>query len=291
MLVVEAHAKINLSLEVVGKRSDGYHELVSIMQTLTLSDRLQLTDAPDISLSCSDPALANDANLVLRAARLMKERYSVEKGCRIQLEKRIPVAAGLAGGSSDAAATLAALARLWQLDLDCADLLPIAEVIGSDVPFLLYGGAALVEGRGECVTPLPCPTPAWYLLVKPPIAVDTGEIFRALAPSEWTNGQATRQLASQLHADTPARAGVNALQQTLFRLYPDAEACFTAVSTVVRDRPFVSGSGPTVVGVFPSPDEAQEAALALSAHGYWMNIAAPFRTGGWQAPCATGPPA
>src|SRR5947209_8132054 len=200
MLAIHAPAKINLSLEIVGRRADRFHDLVSVMQTVSLHDVLELTPSDDLELSCSDPALQSSDNLVLQAARALRDTCAVERGCSIRLEKRIPAAAGLGGGSSDGAAALVALARFWSLRLERDDLIPMAEQLGSDVPFFLYGGTALVEGRGERVRPLSASPRSWFVLSKPPLSVSTADVFKELKASDWTDGRTTRALARTIEA-------------------------------------------------------------------------------------------
>jgi len=156
-----AYAKINLTLEVTGKRPDGYHELVSIMQTISVADELSLSRASDLTLDCDQPELAGEDNLVLRAARLLGA------GGHFELRKRIPVAAGLGGGSSDAALALRLLDTVHHLHLTPEQLLDAAAKLGSDVPFFLHGGTALIEGRGERVRPLADLPQHWLVLVNP----------------------------------------------------------------------------------------------------------------------------
>ena len=152
---MRASAKVNLSLEVLGKRPDGYHEIVTVMQAVDLYDRLTLEAASTLSLRADEPDLPTDErNLIMRAARLLKDAAKVEAGARIELSKRIPVAAGLGGGSSDAAATLWGLNRLWKLRWPRARLMELAVGIGMDVPFFLGNGPALGTGRGEHLKPL-----------------------------------------------------------------------------------------------------------------------------------------
>ena len=155
-VVAWAPAKVNLYLEILGKRPDGYHELETLMVTAGLFDTLVLRDGPAgrVELACSDPALsAGEDNLVVRAARLLQQRTGGARGCRVRLVKRIPMAAGLAGGSADAAATLVACNELWQAGLSQAQLARVAARLGSDVPFSLVGGTAVGRGRGELLTP------------------------------------------------------------------------------------------------------------------------------------------
>ncbi|GAC1623902.1 MAG: 4-(cytidine 5'-diphospho)-2-C-methyl-D-erythritol kinase [Chloroflexota bacterium] len=272
MLEIRAPAKINLSLEVVGKRSDGYHDLVSLMQTVSLHDTLSIQDGPSVELTCSDPDLQSESNLVWQAAVLLRNRYAPDSGCRIHLEKRIPVGAGLAGGSSDAAAAIVGLQRLWNLRLQRSQQISIAAHIGSDVPFLLVGGLALVEGRGERVTQLPTLPVQWYVLAKPPFAVSTASIFAGLRQDEWHDGQLTRVLASNVRSGDALELGVNGLQPTLFRLCPEAQRCFHDVARVTAGRCLVSGSGPTVFARCRSRTMAEQAATELRACGYWTAV-------------------
>src|SRR4030095_16311344 len=157
-LVVQTSAKVNLTLEVLRKREDGYHELATILQSVDLWDRLAVEPADSLSLVTSDPALPTDeGNLVMRAARLLREAAEVSGGARLRLEKRIPVAAGLGGGSSDAAAALWALNRMWGIRWPVIRLQELAERLGMDVPFFLGKGRALATGRGERLPPPPAP--------------------------------------------------------------------------------------------------------------------------------------
>ncbi|GAI27125.1 unnamed protein product, partial [marine sediment metagenome] len=169
MLTGLAPAKINLVLEVLGKRDDGYHEIRSLVQTISLYDVLSFELAEGISLDCTEPSLQSPDNLAIQAARLLREVSGSEKGVKIGLEKRIPWGAGLGGGSSDAAAVLLALNKLWGLDLTTSGLVGLGAKLGSDVPFFIYKGTALVEGRGERVTPLSASLPGWFVLLLPPL--------------------------------------------------------------------------------------------------------------------------
>jgi len=154
--VLRASAKVNLALEVLGKRADGYHEIATVLQAVDLFDRIAVETADSLSLHTDDPDLPTDeGNLVMRAARLLQKAAGIETGARIRLQKRIPVAAGLGGGSSDAAATLWGLSRLWKLRWPTARLQELAVELGMDVPFFLGAGRAVARGRGEQLAPLP----------------------------------------------------------------------------------------------------------------------------------------
>ncbi|MBI2461374.1 MAG: 4-(cytidine 5'-diphospho)-2-C-methyl-D-erythritol kinase [Candidatus Rokubacteria bacterium] len=176
-LVLRASAKVNLALEVLGRRPDGYHEIATVLQAIDLSDRLVLEDADGgIELRCDTPAIPTDRqNLAWRAADLLRRAAGVARGVRIRLWKRIPVAAGLGGGSSDGAAVLYGCNRLWRLGWDTARLATLATELGMDVPFFLRGGRALATGRGEILRPLP-PAPGLTLvIVNPGVPLPTRE--------------------------------------------------------------------------------------------------------------------
>src|SRR5215831_14410834 len=177
-IALRASAKVNLSLEVLGKRPDGFHEIASVMHAVDLADRLTLEAAPTVSFHADDPELPTDeGNLVVRAAALLREAAGVEAGAKIELRKRIPVAAGLGGGSSDAAAALWGLSRLWGLGWSRARLAELAVRLGMDVPFFLGPGPALATGRGERLEPLGRMGGYALVLVNPGVSVSTREVY------------------------------------------------------------------------------------------------------------------
>ena len=179
-LVLRTAAKVNLTLEVLGKRADGYHEITTVMQAVDLSDRIILDDADDLELCCGAADLPTDArNLALQAALALRQAAGVARGARIELDKRIPVAAGLGGGSANAAGVLVGLNRLWGLRWSVERLDEIAATLGSDVPFFLRGGAALGTGRGEKVAALPARSLA-LVLVNPRFPSSTAEMYGRL---------------------------------------------------------------------------------------------------------------
>src|SRR5215468_2228913 len=187
-LVLNAAAKINLTLEVLGRRTDGYHEIVTVMQTVDLSDRLVVEDADVLELRTTASDVPTDGtNLALRAAAALRDGAEVSRGARITLEKRIPVAAGLGGGSADAAAVLVGLNRLWGLRWSSARLAEVAVTLGMDVPFFLYGGVALGTGRGERLRRVGA-APAAQLLPNRGVAVSASEAYRRVTPARYTDG-------------------------------------------------------------------------------------------------------
>nr|BBH94880.1 4-diphosphocytidyl-2-C-methyl-D-erythritol kinase [Thermogemmatispora argillosa] len=272
---VRAYAKINLTLDVLGRRGDGYHALATVMQTVDLYDTLCLTLRPDeqVRLVCTQPELNTAANLALRAAALLREYVGEQHGVLIELQKRIPTAAGLGGGSSDAAATLLALTRLWQLSLTPEELLALAASLGSDVPFFLYGGLALCEGRGELVTPLPPCWPAswrWLLLLKPAISVSTASVFRALTAHDYSDGSHTRAVSTALREGRlPDLAHLhNGLERGVVERYAEVAAARAAL--LEAGAPFVrlSGSGPTLFTALADLVEAHRLWFLLQEQGY-----------------------
>jgi 4-diphosphocytidyl-2-C-methyl-D-erythritol kinase len=262
-----AYAKINLTLDVLGRRADGYHELASVMQTVSLADTLAFRVLADgeTAFFCDVPALNGPDNLVCRAVQALREATGCQRGVRIELQKQTPMQGGLGGGSSDAASVLLALNAWWSLGLSQERLLELAARLGSDVPFFILGGTALVEGRGERVTPLPDFPGLWVVLLKPPVAVSTPAAFRALTPEDYTSGQATARLASALREGRlPAFDElINALEPRVCQEFPAVAegraALIEAGAQIVR----MSGSGPTLFALFRSLEEAQPAYQAL----------------------------
>ena len=190
---LSAYAKVNLSLEVLGKRDDGYHEVATVMQTVDLADTLWFSQSDDLEVECEVPGLSGAQNLVWDAAIALARHAGFEPKGRIEIEKRIPLAAGLGGGSADAAAALRGLNGLWRLDLRFEELGTVAATLGSDVPFLLNGGTALGTGRGDVLQPLEAPAGALVLLVIPAesIARKTPTMYGALTADDFSDGAHT----------------------------------------------------------------------------------------------------
>lgn len=273
---VRSYAKINLTLDVLGRRSDGYHELITIMQTVDLYDTICLTatENSSVRIICTQPELSNDDNLVVRAAQAIRQRLNLTQGLDIELHKRIPVAAGLGGGSSNAAAILLALRDWWQLPLSTDDLQIMAANLGSDVPFFLTGGLALCEGRGERITPLAYHLPSsmrWIMLVKPAISVSTAVVFRNLTTQDYSNGTASHSILAALakgRNQLPLEDLHNSLEHSVLQQYPQVaqarEDMLHAGSPYVR----LSGSGPTLFSTFSNLSQATQVQKQLHAQGY-----------------------
>ena len=200
-LIIKAPAKLNLTLEVLRKREDGYHEIRSVIQTIDLCDTLRFEMGEGISFKCDMEGWSAEASLVSKAAQLVKEDAG-DKGASITIEKRIPLLSGLGGDSSDAAAVLIGLNHFWKLGLPPERLREMAAQLGSDVFFFLQGGTALVGGRGEQVTSLPPPPVTWVVLVVPDVPVKSGKtagMYAGLKPGYFTDGYVTEKLVETLH--------------------------------------------------------------------------------------------
>ena len=277
---VRAYAKINLTLDVIGRRADGYHELATVMQTVDLHDTLCLTgvDNGSVEIVCTRPELSNEENLAAQAARLLRERFAISQGVLIELRKQIPVAAGLGGGSSDAAAVLLALQRWWRLPLSLPHLEEMAATLGSDVPFFLTGGLALCDGRGERVTPLAAPWPPsmrWLLLLKPAISIATARVFHTLPPADYSDGGASRRLVEALQAGGLPRAEDfhNSLERGVLERYPEVARAKAGLLQAGASLARLSGSGPTLYAPFSSLSGATRALEQLQASGYEVYLA------------------
>ncbi|KAB7704315.1 4-(cytidine 5'-diphospho)-2-C-methyl-D-erythritol kinase [Bacillus aerolatus] len=253
-IMMKAPAKINLTLDVLHKRADGYHEVEMIMTTVDLADRIELEplSKDEIKIISHNRFVPDDSrNLAFQAARLLKERHGIRSGVAIGIEKVIPVAAGLAGGSSDAAATLKGLNRLWNLGLSLDELAKLGSEIGSDVSFCVYGGTALAKGRGEKVQRLPAPPNCWVVLAKPTIGVSTAEVYKNLKIDglRHPNTKAmVEAIETKDYANMCGHLG-NVLESVTLKLYPEVAQIKEQMERFGADAVLMSGSGPTVFGL------------------------------------------
>lgn len=269
-LVLAAYAKINLALDILHKRSDGYHEVAMVMQSIALADRVAFSDREaGISVSTNLPGLdCGPANLAYRAAALIAASSGCKRGIHIKLDKRIPLAAGLAGGSSDAAAVLAGLNRLWGLGLKAAELETLAATIGSDVPFCLRGGTVLATGRGEVLTPLPALPRVWMVLAKPAVEVSTAWAYQNYRPHVVVARPDIRGMTACLEnrdlAGVAHRLG-NVLESVTIPAHPEIAHLKAAMTQQGALACLMSGSGPTVFGLAGDKDQAERIAAVLKA--------------------------
>jgi 4-diphosphocytidyl-2-C-methyl-D-erythritol kinase len=253
-LLEKAPAKINLSLDVLYKREDGYHEVEMIMTTIDLADRLELTllDHNEIKIISHNRFVPDDQrNLAYQAAALLKERFHIKKGVGITIEKTIPVAAGLAGGSSDAAATLRGLNKLWDLGLSLDELAVLGAEIGSDVSFCVYGGTAIARGRGEKITRLPSPPTCWVVLAKPFIGVSTADVYRRLNLRDIQHPQTEAMIEAIRNGEFSSVCSNvgNVLEDVTLKLHPEVALIKDQMKRFGADAVLMSGSGPTVFGL------------------------------------------
>lgn len=266
---LRALAKINLGLDILGKREDGYHEVRMIMQTIQMYDVLEIKKkkAPGISLSVNYPYIpCDERNLVYKAAKLLMDEFQVKGGVTIRLEKFIPVAAGMAGGSSDAAATLVGINRLFKLGLSERELMDRAVKIGADVPYCIMRGTALAEGIGEKLTALP-PMPECFILIgKPAVSVSTRFVYGNLKADQITEHPDVDSLIHSLEAqDLPALCASmgNVLEEVTVPAYPVIQGIREQMLQCGALQAMMSGSGPTVFGIFDSYARAKEACARL----------------------------
>ena len=274
-LELPSFAKINWTLEILGRRADGYHELRTILQTIDVCDQLQFAAAENaITLRCDHPEVpCDETNLIYRAAILLKELTGCDKGASIDLQKRIPIGAGLGGGSSNAAITLLALAKLWDVEIAPHDLFRLGARLGSDVPFFFFGGTGIGIGRGDEVYPMADMQAEHLLLVNPGIHVPTREIYRNL-PSELTSSPAMNKMPFSLQAayarmQREAWNLRNDLEPPALALYPLIGKVKQQLSDLQATAVLMSGSGSTVFAVFESDAARAQALRELSDTGWW----------------------
>ena len=261
LITLKAPAKINLVLEILGKRADGYHEIKSIMQAVSLFDVLSFSEAPDIRISCNVPELQSENNLVLKAARILKQASGYPGGALISLEKMIPWEAGLGGGSSDAAAALTGLNSLWSLALSRERLAEIAADIGSDVPFFIYGGTCLAEGRGEKIVKLPDQGKTWFVLLKPALpgqAGKTGRLYGLIGPHQYTRGEYTDRMKQAIGAGLGYSSLYNVFDNVISEAYPGLARYFDILSNAGAGEIHLAGSGPVLFTAVQNENKARD---------------------------------
>jgi 4-diphosphocytidyl-2-C-methyl-D-erythritol kinase len=268
-VVVWTPAKVNLFLEVLAKRPDGYHEIATLMVAVSLFDTLEFKEDPsgEIQLHCDHPDLpGGPVNLVHRAAELLRRRRGLRQGARINLTKRIPLAAGLAGGSSDAAATLFGLNQLWRLGLANTELAELGAELGSDIAFFFSPLTAWCTGRGEKVEPLRLGKPLWLVLACPPVGVSTAQVYRGITvPQEPRDGAAMRAAVTAGDALEIGRCLHNRLQPVAESICPEVRALRQRLEELAPAGVLMSGSGSTVFALCRDHGEALRIGRALAS--------------------------
>ena len=270
-VTVQAPAKVNLTLEVLGKRPDGYHEIASVMQTISLFDILTFSPSDEVKVTTDVPELEGEDNLVYRAAMLLRDTSGVSAGAEIHLDKQIPLAAGLGGGSSDAAATLLGLNRLWGLELGEGELKELVAQLGSDVPFFVTGGTALVEGRGERVSSVKMPPTLWLVLAFPDHRLEnkTATAYRALSHTDHTDGRRTTDLVKRIEAcaEIDHDSFFNVFDRVAAQIFPGIGGSWSILQQSSGRQVHLSGAGPTLFCPVDGPDEGERVVSKCVAQG------------------------
>ena len=276
MLTLYAHAKLNLTLEVLGRRPDGYHEIASIMQTLELADTVTLEPSESLEVECSESTLNGEENLAWRTAELLRRETGVASGARISIDKKIPTSAGLGGGSSDAAATLVGLNTMWELGLSHDRLRALGAELGSDVPFLIDGGTAIALGRGERVRSLPPSRLPWFVLAFPESSRSdkTAFMYRSITQEHFTRGGLTRKLEARIRngGDIPPQLLFNTFDTVARAVEPDVERCWSDMYAAGAREIHVSGSGPTVYAAIDRKEIATTVQLVMERIKGWPSV-------------------
>jgi 4-diphosphocytidyl-2-C-methyl-D-erythritol kinase len=260
MLTLLAPAKINLTLEVLGKRPDGFHEIRSVIQTINLGDSLRFRLSDNIQFGGDDPDFVPEESLVSRAAALLQQISGFSKGATIEINKRIPLASGLGGDSSDAAAVLLGLNKLWRLGLSLEELLALTPKLGSDVAFFLYGGTALAEGRGERVTPLPSLPHRWVVLMIPDVprvAEKTRRLYASLKTNHYTDGQITEKFIKELGEFKPSML-FNTFENVAFDFFPELKVYKGHFVKLGASHVHLAGSGPALFTLVEDKAQAED---------------------------------
>jgi 4-diphosphocytidyl-2-C-methyl-D-erythritol kinase len=266
-MLAASYAKINLFLEVTGKLPNNYHQVNTVLCSIDLCDYISYTVSDDntISLSSNDTALANQDNLIFKVADYLKTSFHVKQGISIHLDKRIPVAAGLGGGSSNAANCIVALNKLWNLNLSLSEMHRIVALFGSDINFFLEGGCALGENRGEQITPLPDISIYNLLLVNPNIHIASSKAYKLVEIPPQNERHVFQP------NDLPGSC-FNRLEAGIRRVYPAIDELITVISDFGAQIAMMSGSGSTCFGVFLNPEQMHTCSQHFANKGYWTKI-------------------
>ena len=277
MLVIRACAKINLTLDILGKRRDGYHDIASVIQTIDLSDKLSFMPSGDIDLECNIPALETKDNLVIRAIEILKKYSGSGEGVRVYLEKSIPMRSGLGGGSSDAACTLVAMNNIWDLRLKIEELKVFAAELGADVPFFLEGGTALVNGKGEHVLPLPDVEDIYFVLLVPKSCVGekTATMYANIDSHHYTKGEISRQLIRSIEDNGMVDSALlgNVFENIADEIFPGIDTYRQAMIASGASSVRLTGAGPAVYTIVESLRKASMIESKLLQIGYHPIVA------------------
>jgi 4-diphosphocytidyl-2-C-methyl-D-erythritol kinase len=275
MTEIKAYAKVNLGLDVLGRRENGYHDVKMVMQSVDLYDILTFSvlEQPDIILESDSTEIPlNEDNLIYRACRMVMDRYELQQGVRVQLVKNIPVAAGMAGGSTDCAAAFRGMNELFSLGMTQQEMRDMGVKLGADVPYCIMGGTALSEGIGEVLTPLTTLPACTFLIAKPEFGVSTAAVYKALDAKKLTQSDhpdidgMVEGLQKQSLSEVVSKMG-NILEKVTIPMHPEIQEIKAAMMSHGALNALMSGSGPTVFGIFDDSALAWEALEALADAG------------------------
>ena len=262
-----APAKVNLSLEVVGRRPDGYHEIVTIMQTVSLFDEIELSPSDTLEFA-GDQRIPDRTDLAYRAIQLAHERLGIQLNAKVKMKKRIPIAAGFGGGSSDAATLLAAICTMARVDL--TDAQALAAELGSDVPFFIRGGSSLATGTGTRIEPLPALSRTWFVLVTPNVRIPskTAAAYSSLEAEDFSDGAATREIAAGLKTDMPINPDLmrNAFARSIYRV-PEVDRAREVMLEAGARVVLPCGAGPSLFATADTWDQSRDVAQKLRSVG------------------------
>jgi len=261
MLTILAPAKLNLTLEVLAGRPDGYHEIRSVIQAINLCDQLAFQASRSVDIKSDLPEWSAEKSLVSRAVNLVRETMGITRGIAIDIENRIPLISGLGGDSSDAAATLRGLNEAWELKIPEEKLLGLAAQLGSDVPFFLYGGTAMATGRGEAVTPLPPLPHHWVVLVMPDVPRlpgKTARLYASLNASHFTDGHITERTVKELKEGKEPSTLFNTFENVAFAGGAELKVYRDHIQKLGAPHVHLTGSGPALFTLFKDKTEAEE---------------------------------
>ncbi len=277
-MISTAPAKINLTLEVLKKRPDGFHEIRSVVQTITFNDKVKIGAAARVEIKCNLPEWSASKSLVAKAVTLLQNAGGNRQGALIEIEKRIPLSSGLGGDSSDAAAVLRGLNLLWNLKLSLRDLIAYASQLGSDVPLFLYGGTVLIEGKGEQIRPLrPMPHMTVILLIPPILKTEnkTQQMYAQLTVRNYTPGSITANFINMLDgkADKPGIGLYNVFEEPALRFFPGLKELKQKFVEAGADGVHVAGSGPTLFSLTRDDVKAENVQEKLLKMGLQAHLA------------------
>ncbi len=277
-LKIPSFAKINWFLNISGKRPDGFHEICTVFQTVSLFDNLTFSENAELLLTCDDERIPVDENnLIIKAAKFLREKFNVKTGAKIHLEKNIPSPGGLAGGSSNAAVALVGLVTIWELEIEFDELEKIAAKIGSDVPFFLRGGTALGSGRGTEIESLPNLEEKFLLIITPDVNVSTVTAYKKLNASDLTTNdnvsilQVCRRKAAEV--DLRRTALTNDFENVIFSAEPEIQKVRNELLKNGAIQALMSGSGASVFGIFDKEQTRQNAVEKLAKYKNWRKFA------------------